>query len=48
MVDTTPQNEQESGDMSPDEAQSIFESMSATQQQAVYTIIGEILDDEES
>lgn len=46
--ETTPQNEQESGDMSPDEAQSIFESMSATQQQAVYTIIGEILDDEES
>jgi hypothetical protein len=45
---TNQENEQPSGEMTPEEAQTIFESLDETQQQAMYVIIGEILNDEEA
>ncbi len=44
---TNQENEQPSGEMTPERAQTIFESLDETQQQAMYVIIGEILNDEE-
>jgi len=43
---TNQENEQPSGEMTPERAQTIFESLDETQQQAMYVIIGEILNDE--
>ena len=44
---TNQENEQSSGEMTPERAQTIFESLDETQQQAMYVIIGEILNDKE-